>query len=100
MRSRPLHPIRRGAGAGTVAVRAKAFDFDDGNRHVEAGPGRTAHDGLADVALVEFGRSEEHTSELQSPMRTPSAAFCLKNKHTTTTVIAYSRQTCTRPKNT
>src|SRR3546814_4838246 len=25
-------------------------------------------------------RSEEHTSELQSPMRTSYAAFCLKNK--------------------
>src|SRR3546814_6385709 len=27
-------------------------------------------------------RSEEHTSELQSLMRTPYAVFCLKNKHT------------------
>src|SRR3546814_9577364 len=26
------------------------------------------------------GRSEEHTSELQSLMRTSSAVFCLKNK--------------------
>src|SRR3546814_2202622 len=30
------------------------------------------------------GRSEEHTSELQSLMRIPSAAFCLKTKTTTT----------------
>src|SRR3546814_7609552 len=29
-------------------------------------------------------RSEEHTSELQSLMRTPYAVFCLENKHTTT----------------
>src|SRR3546814_5847205 len=28
-------------------------------------------------------RSEEHTSELQSLMRTSYAVFCLKNKHTT-----------------
>src|SRR3546814_5190542 len=28
-------------------------------------------------------RSEEHTSELQSLMRTSSAVFCLKNKYTT-----------------
>src|SRR3546814_5661982 len=32
----------------------------------------------ADFALVE--RSEEHTSELQSLMRTSSAVFCLKKK--------------------
>src|SRR3546814_5687463 len=30
-------------------------------------------------------RSEEHTSELQSLMRTSSAVFCLKNKNNTTT---------------
>src|SRR3546814_7927130 len=29
-------------------------------------------------------RSEEHTSELQSLMRTSYAVFCLKKKHTTT----------------
>src|SRR3546814_2289254 len=28
-------------------------------------------------------RSDEHTSELQSLMRTSYAVFCLKNKHTT-----------------
>src|SRR3546814_5395252 len=30
---------------------------------------------------VVTGRSEEHTSELQSLMRTSYAVFCLKNKH-------------------
>src|SRR3546814_3617456 len=30
--------------------------------------------------LVEFGRSEEHTSELQSLMRISYAVFCLKKK--------------------
>src|SRR3546814_6673241 len=30
--------------------------------------------------LVEHGRSEEHTSELQSLMRTSYAVFCLKTK--------------------
>src|SRR3546814_3343557 len=35
-------------------------------------------------ALV--GRSEEHTSELQSLMRTSYAVFCLKKKNTTTTI--------------
>src|SRR3546814_10578323 len=36
----------------------------------------------ADVVLVAH-RSEEHTSELQSLMRTSYAVFCLKTKNTT-----------------
>src|SRR3546814_420127 len=32
------------------------------------------------VARAEFGRSEEHTSELQSLMRISYAVFCLKKK--------------------
>src|SRR3546814_5205290 len=37
----------------------------------------------ARVLLKDFtGRSEEHTSELQSLMRTPYAFFCLKKKTT------------------
>src|SRR3546814_995261 len=32
------------------------------------------------LAAVELGRSEEHTSELQSLMRTSYAVFCLKKK--------------------
>src|SRR3546814_5423268 len=31
---------------------------------------------------LQHGRSEEHTSELQSLMRTSYAVFCLKNKKT------------------
>src|SRR3546814_10667458 len=34
--------------------------------------------------LFKFGRSEEHTSELQSLMRTSYAVFCLKTKTTKT----------------
>src|SRR3546814_1704241 len=37
---------------------------------------------MADV-LVPLGRSEEHTSELQSLMRISYAVFCLKKKTTT-----------------
>src|SRR3546814_8905158 len=39
-----------------------------------------------------FGRSEEHTSELQSLMRISYAVFCLKKKmqHVTTEPIAHS----------
>src|SRR3546814_6653292 len=43
--------------------------------------GRVAAEGLVGVA-AEGGRSEEHTSELQSLMRTSYAVFCLnKKKH-------------------
>src|SRR3546814_3392694 len=38
------------------------------------------------VNLLDFGRSEEHTSELQSLMRISYAVFCLKKKkHITNT---------------
>src|SRR3546814_2055590 len=35
------------------------------------------------------GRSEEHTSELQSLMRISYAVFCLKKKKTTNNILAY-----------
>src|SRR3546814_6108000 len=44
-----------------------------------------AIDGCASLQLVDRGaqdRSEEHTSELQSLMRTSYAVFCLKKKNT------------------
>src|SRR3546814_9935439 len=60
------------------------------------GRGRAQHvrDVLGDlVAGDRQARSEEHTSELQSLMRTSYAVFCLKNKNyiykTTTTLPPY-----------
>src|SRR3546814_5106178 len=47
----------------------------------EAGQLRGAHRGL-------IGRSEEHTSELQSLMRISYAVFCLNNKSTSGTRVA------------
>src|SRR3546814_6476726 len=44
--------------------------------------GEVGEDG--DRRLVEVGRSEEHTSELQSLMRISYAVFCLKKKINTT----------------
>src|SRR3546814_10362985 len=37
--------------------------------------------GMSVLAAVLGARSEEHTSALQSLMRIPYAAFCLKKKH-------------------
>src|SRR3546814_8752371 len=55
-------------------VRDGAID----HRHVD-GAGQYGVDGHA-VAGVLAGRSEEHTSELQSLMRISYAVFCLKKK--------------------
>src|SRR3546814_9689309 len=54
-----------------------------------AGVGRRRHsvdwpDVVGPGAVVESGRSEEHTSELQSLMRISYAVFCLKKKRKTT----------------
>src|SRR3546814_3420732 len=42
-----------------------------------------AHLGSHAVLLGQLGRSEEHTSELQSLMRISYAVFCLKKKNNT-----------------
>src|SRR3546814_9050960 len=42
----------------------------------------TFNQGNVDRAISEFDRSEEHTSELQSLMRTSYAVFCLKKNKT------------------
>src|SRR3546814_6020402 len=42
--------------------------------------GGTRTCGTLDLDDVQFGRSEEHTSELQSLMRNSYAVFCLKKK--------------------
>src|SRR3546814_6147541 len=47
--------------------------------------------GVPGVPAFGMGRSEEHTSELQSLMRTSYAVFCLKTKHKTLIKIQNSR---------
>src|SRR3546814_1508245 len=44
------------------------------------------------AAATDRDRSEEHTSELQSPMRISSAVFCLKKKKTTADTGTARRQ--------
>src|SRR3546814_1222093 len=70
---RPAGPERLQQGASEEPVRA-------GDQY---GRGRKRH--MALPQLLQAGgvrRSEEHTSELQSLMRRPYAAFCLKQKNT------------------
>src|SRR3546814_10184358 len=47
---------------------------------VETGKESGLPDEPGGEAVRDFGRSEEHTSELQSLMRTSYAVFCLKKK--------------------
>src|SRR3546814_3501354 len=62
------------------------IDFDvavvvgESDTTAKAGDGRIGADiQVATIVKASAGmRSEEHTSELQSPMRTSSAVFCLK----------------------
>src|SRR3546814_8421513 len=49
-------------------------------------------DGVAAHVLDDFGRSEEHTSELQSLMRISYAIFCLKKEKKTTTTHSYTHR--------
>src|SRR3546814_10877891 len=83
--------------AGRRAIRLRKDDVE-GNRHdpreteavdhlshLDAGPRPLADRGKAFLVDVDDddGRSEEHTSELQSLMRISYAVFCLKKKNKT-----------------
>src|SRR3546814_8104624 len=59
-------------GDGASAPASRSFDFAN-----------LASEGVAGVEVYKSGRSEEHTSELQSLMRISYAVFCLKKKKNT-----------------
>src|SRR3546814_4593033 len=84
---------RRSAGADRRIHGLGAPRRLDGERHAlfRQGHGRVrwGHLRLRRGAYV-IGRSEEHTSELQSLMRISYAVFCLKKKNKTTTTTATS----------
>src|SRR3546814_4732478 len=66
--------------AGEIGERAAlAHEAVDAEDQGQAGDGHRRHD--------RKGRSEEHTSELQSLMRISYAVFCLKKKKTTHTEL-------------
>src|SRR3546814_10797419 len=82
------------AGVTGTGVFAK-LKFESGVHRVQRVPvtesGGRIHTSAATVAVlpepeevdVQIARSEEHTSELQSLMRTSYAVFCLKKKNKT-----------------
>src|SRR3546814_3414619 len=74
--------VHRPAPDRLVVERRHRASFERGQRFVNIDDRRARHDPLDRDAPVAFAqpRSEEHTSELQSLMRTSYAVFCLKKK--------------------
>src|SRR3546814_2353897 len=74
----------RGRGFRALAGRrgVRGVDGRPADRHAQEGaPGRRVLESCQEHArLARSGRSEEHTSELQSLMRISYAVFCLKKK--------------------
>src|SRR3546814_7626091 len=75
--TRPLqHGIEQHVAAGSKVFRRGAFAFVVADAFLAGHEDHRRRRHPADVAGVM--RSEEHTSELQSLMRTSSAVYCLK----------------------
>src|SRR3546814_5149917 len=81
---RRLHILILAQGADSLLAQFYALRFEP--LHPLGGAGKCAEpvETLA-VGGLEIIKSEEHTSELQSLMRSSYAVFCLKKKHNTTT---------------
>src|SRR3546814_3231069 len=73
-----LRALPRLRGAGVIAILAADA----------ASAGAQRHGSAAARAEADAGRSEEHTSELQSLMRISYAVFCLKKKKYHTTMLS------------
>src|SRR3546814_1803416 len=74
-------------GGGYVVIREDGLEFAGSYRLLDRAIARGHHEGVDGYGLVtrdaEAGllfRSEEHTSELQSPMRISYVVFCLTKK--------------------
>src|SRR3546814_13547541 len=72
--------FRSGPRAGARVGRPDGRDQQPGRGHRADPRGSRCRRGAARVVRDGVGRSEEHTSELQSLMRISYAVFCLKKK--------------------
>src|SRR3546814_10573233 len=81
-----------GAGFGSLAIARREGEADGSGKdersqhggspaHGPAGPEAVKGNAGADPLACAIGRSEEHTSELQSLMRISYAVFCLQKKN-------------------
>src|SRR3546814_8183313 len=73
------------AGGRSVTLKHSRAPVLDAPESVNAIVQALAHLGKGNIDADVIGRSEEHTSELQSLMRISYAVFCLKKKKTTKT---------------
>src|SRR3546814_8104170 len=73
-------PIERGDVAGRGGLRVMSVGHHQGQRDVDGSAAEQPGE-------LRLGRSEEHTSELQSLMRISYAVFCLKKKNSQTQSI-------------
>src|SRR3546814_9745394 len=85
---RSVRRHRRGSPVGSCG-RLSGFDLDYETSAPGVAPtGRTRNRDDRDRFMACAGRSEEHTSELQSLMRISYAVFCLKKKKMHTALIS------------
>src|SRR3546814_8241604 len=71
------------SAAGARAARRVSLQFADGGVDATIGSDESAPRAPSPKKAAPASRSAEHTSELQSLMRTSYAVFCLKKKTTT-----------------
>src|SRR3546814_2691388 len=96
----PFHPDVRTRPAAVRPVegqrKADRLRAAQPDRHAGCHAARRADAAQSVAADADVGRSEEHTSELQSLMRISYAVFCLKKKtyisNNTTHRIYYTQQ--------
>src|SRR3546814_9412900 len=87
-RQKPAQKFIRGNGVGPVDdLDERSVEINEQARAIEKRRGWTRKDARIGTdrhqtpfAVIDSGRSEEHTSELQSLMRISYAVFCLKKK--------------------
>src|SRR3546814_1919684 len=100
--ARPAHGLLALWGDEVIAIEAlglKSSNITLGHRFMSEGPITIASADTYEPQLHAEGRSEEHTSELQSLMRNSSAVFCLKKKKNKTNINQQRHRTCTQHDN-
>src|SRR3546814_10330066 len=75
--------LRGNSGGGIGCLRVMSLLTSDARGVGYSLGKKQIANGTSKERLPRFGRSEEHTSELQSLMRISYAVFCLKQKKTT-----------------
>src|SRR5256885_5683008 len=97
--TRHLHPLRPGQGLGHGACTVGrdgcvVRSMDDQGRHMDVGQARADVIALGQrqKALPQVDRSEEHTSELQSPCNLVCRLLLEKKKKTENIAPLYTRQ--------